>query len=978
MKNFYFLSLLIFGIFTYAQETSLNLKTLHQVNTYNGGEVFKTVFDDNQNNITVGYSNGEFSLGNENISTTNTNSLFVLKSDNQVGQKIWLKTIAPSSKGSIKPYLVYSKNNQTYIVFNFKGSVTLNNSTYNSIEKDWVIMKMDDNGNVLWSNSVEPMALKKYFDVSIQNGNAFFLINNKIFRFNDVTGELISSFYNSDFTLTSLETKDQSLYFAGSTYLGGIFGSENLAKGAAFVLKSDLDFNVKSSLQFYENSLSITSRNSIVDLEFLSDGTLSFVGISPKKIKAFGENGLVSDCNYNMDDDGNNLYAGRISAELTNLLWFAGNKIFQPIDFHNIKLYQLPNQNLHLYYSSTFSNSLGIKFFNTDYAVNLNTSFFLTYDENGQPSDSYNNFYGKINANFDFKSIDNKSFLSDVKDNELVVYERWQFSISNNFEKKVITKKGIISSNAFKAMPDGSFVNAVIIKDDVSNYFGKDLTNPIDNSYSQIFSKISANGSLEWSSGLTGVQIYNSYLYDINFNVSITNNGNLTAITECGITNNCYLYSNNTYELLPNSNGKTFITNFNSLGNVNWIKTYSGYLDSYSVYEHKGDSYVSFYTNKTFIFDNTTYFINDFDPTFVIIKISQNGDVKFVKQFHDKFFISMPIILSFDENDNIYAFIEAYLNNFSEYQFDNIIIPSNSQNQDYLMLKLDSNGTPIYGKNFYEDLPNDQSSGWLSDVKYNGSDFIVYGVFGKNSITNTYYGFDGQLHPTPADSSIANNFIAKVSKDGDVQWETPTFSNTYNYAKIGLDIASNIYIYGYWRDRIKIKDKDYITAPNKLFTSILKLDTNGDSKYVKETSSISSSDVNINDLTFTNLDISPLPNGKIVIAGNTASNSILNGDINNLNGDNYYIAVLEEEVLTTNEVDKNNTLKIYPNPTSDFINIVTKEKINNIEIYDSTGRKIISELNSNNRIDVRKLINGVYYIRVTTDKNNLTSKFIKK
>ncbi|WP_333850551.1 T9SS type A sorting domain-containing protein [Epilithonimonas sp.] len=978
MKKLYFLSLVIFGIFTYAQETSLNLKSLHQVNTYNGGEVFKTVFDDNQNNITVGYANGEFSLGNETIPTTNTNTLFVLKSDNQVGQKIWLKTITPSSKGSIKPYLVYSKSNQTYIVFNFKGSVTLNNSTYNSTEKDWVIIKMDDNGNVLWSNSVEPMTLKKHFDVSIQNGNAFFLINNKIFRFNDVTGELISSFYNSDFTLTSLEVKDQSLYFAGNSYAGINIGSESLKKGS-FILKSDLDYNVNSSLQFYETTLS-AANNIIVDIEILTDGSLSFAGLSSKKIKAYGENGLVEDCNYNMDQDFSNLFAGRTSADFTNIYWLAGNmiNISSPIS-HNIKLYHLPNKNLYFYYSPAKGNSPTIQFFNSSQSRKVIGSTLLHYGENGYAIGGYPNYIGTFSeSEFDFKLINNKAFVSDGNMTNTSVYEVKNInSYENNFTKNIISKKGVISSNAFKAMSDGSFYNGVVTQNNVSDYFGNNVSNLSDNSYTQVFSKISSTGNLEWKTSIKGIEALPSSLYGFNKTNYIDTDGNITSLSRCSYDNNCILSKNNSLQTIPNSFGRVIITNIDSQGEVNWIKLMNINSYNYTVAEHNGYHYILGVDQGLIEIDNVKYGIEDgyVHMSFFLIKIANNGEIKFVKHFYNNTDI-YEANLSFDENDNIYGFLEPLVwepETIDHYKFGNISIPSNSQKSDLLMVKFDSEGNPLFGKNFYENLPQDYSGGWFNDFRYNGNDFIAYGASIKNP-DNTYYGVDGQIHSTPNDAGTVNNFVTKISKQGDIIWETPIFSKTFNYSKINIDSSSNTYVFGTWMEKLNIQNLNFNLSPYDFSVNLLKLDNNGNIKYAKELYTAPRGSGS----TPSNLEISVLSNSKIALAGNTLGNNLLNGDINNLNGDNYYIAVLEEEVLATNDVDKNNTLKIYPNPTSDFLTLNTKEKINNFEIYDSSGKKVNGELNSNNQIDVSKLLKGVYYIRILTGKDSWTSKFIKK
>lgn len=71
-------------------------------------------------------------------------------------------------------------------------------------------------------------------------------------------------------------------------------------------------------------------------------------------------------------------------------------------------------------------------------------------------------------------------------------------------------------------------------------------------------------------------------------------------------------------------------------------------------------------------------------------------------------------------------------------------------------------------------------------------------------------------------------------------------------------------------------------------------------------------------------------------------------------------------------------LRIYPNPTSDFVMIESKFKVNSVEIYDISGKKTnINKVNSN-KVDVRSLTPGMYIIKMKTDIGEISDKFIKK
>lgn len=80
--------------------------------------------------------------------------------------------------------------------------------------------------------------------------------------------------------------------------------------------------------------------------------------------------------------------------------------------------------------------------------------------------------------------------------------------------------------------------------------------------------------------------------------------------------------------------------------------------------------------------------------------------------------------------------------------------------------------------------------------------------------------------------------------------------------------------------------------------------------------------------------------------------------------------------LAVKEANKN-SVKIFPNPVSDFIKISTTEKIKQVEIKDLTGRNVNS-INSTDLIDVRSLSKGTYLLTIETDKGLQTLKFIKK
>ncbi|MFC6267958.1 T9SS type A sorting domain-containing protein [Frigoriflavimonas asaccharolytica] len=81
--------------------------------------------------------------------------------------------------------------------------------------------------------------------------------------------------------------------------------------------------------------------------------------------------------------------------------------------------------------------------------------------------------------------------------------------------------------------------------------------------------------------------------------------------------------------------------------------------------------------------------------------------------------------------------------------------------------------------------------------------------------------------------------------------------------------------------------------------------------------------------------------------------------------------------LSTNEVSAEDLFSIYPNPTSDVLNIKTDGKIKSVTIFDMAGRKMDVKI-LDSKIDVKNLDAGGYLISVETTKGISTEKFIKK
>jgi len=114
----------------------------------------------------------------------------------------------------------------------------------------------------------------------------------------------------------------------------------------------------------------------------------------------------------------------------------------------------------------------------------------------------------------------------------------------------------------------------------------------------------------------------------------------------------------------------------------------------------------------------------------------------------------------------------------------------------------------------------------------------------------------------------------------------------------------------------------------------------------------------------------------------------------NTNGEAYFDGIIDDiriynRILTKEEVNNlynenlktsitslKTNIKIYPNPTVNFLKIEGVD-IKNIEIFNSLGNKVLNTTVDN--IDVSSLSNDIYFIKIYDNDNKITiNKFIKK
>lgn len=105
------------------------------------------------------------------------------------------------------------------------------------------------------------------------------------------------------------------------------------------------------------------------------------------------------------------------------------------------------------------------------------------------------------------------------------------------------------------------------------------------------------------------------------------------------------------------------------------------------------------------------------------------------------------------------------------------------------------------------------------------------------------------------------------------------------------------------------------------------------------------------------------------------------GDLDIISG-NYYGNLMlfrNDQVSSIGEDAENFGISMYPNPTTDFIEISTTKKITKFEVKDLLGKSHDNLQIQDNRIDVSKLATGVYILNLSVNDSKAgTFRFVKE
>jgi hypothetical protein len=124
--------------------------------------------------------------------------------------------------------------------------------------------------------------------------------------------------------------------------------------------------------------------------------------------------------------------------------------------------------------------------------------------------------------------------------------------------------------------------------------------------------------------------------------------------------------------------------------------------------------------------------------------------------------------------------------------------------------------------------------------------------------------------------------------------------------------------------------------------------------------------------------------GATYIAGDFGINPFIVGsDTLILSGtENFFIAKYNcnGEPVTTNEIQNQETIILFPNPTSSTFKITSTDKIETMKLYNILGELLITEKinNTQSTINISQFSKGIYFVEIKTEKGIVRKKVVKE
>ncbi|NQT77711.1 MAG: T9SS type A sorting domain-containing protein [Bacteroidetes bacterium] len=390
-----------------------------------------------------------------------------------------------------------------------------------------------------------------------------------------------------------------------------------------------------------------------------------------------------------------------------------------------------------------------------------------------------------------------------------------------------------------------------------------------------------------------------------------------------------------------------FITDHDTEGNLNWVKQFggAGSDQGYSITtDNDNFLYLSGIFQNTVIFDNTSLTSNG-DYDIFLAKLDNEGNVLWINQGGGAE-ADLGLSVTSDNFNNIYL-----TGNFKDSAVFNDTVLISSGFQDIFIAKYNSSGDLLWIRK----AGGEWGALGSSIIADENEDIYLTGIFGGTAFFNS-------------DTIVSNGefdiYIAKYNRIGELLWITGFGSSAMDRSYCIVGDNNSIYVTCYFQGDALIGDSLLLDSKSH----ILQLSNGGIIQDIIEVGNY-----------YTNTCV--IDNNNDIYATGSFMNTTIFGDTSltstNMGTDIFICKIIYENSSHINYYTFESDIKIFPNPAHSEIMISgINGSIEEVNIYNRLGQRIIHQRGTSNKLDVSNLIPGMYVIEVVIENMRIKEKLI--
>jgi len=441
--------------------------------------------------------------------------------------------------------------------------------------------------------------------------------------------------------------------------------------------------------------------------------------------------------------------------------------------------------------------------------------------------------------------------------------------------------------------------------------------------------KLNNSGAIDWQKSYGGTN------EDVAFSIEQTNDGGF-IVAGCSTSNDG--------DVSGSHGGEDFwALKLTDTGALTWQKTFGGSANecAQSVQQTADGGYIIAGTSASNDGDVTG---NHGESDYWVIKVTSAGDLTWQKSYGGSSFdLSEAIQQTTDGGYIVAGFTRSNDGDVS----------NNNGNYDYWVLKLDSSGAITWEKSF-----GGTSFDYGTAIQQTSDGgYVVAGITLSN---------DGDV---TGNHGNADYWVLKLDAAGSLTWQKAMGGSELDYAYDIDQTADGGYVvtgYSY------SNNFDVTGNHGSLDYWVVRMADTGSIEWQKCLGGAN------DDLAF---GVKQTTDGGYIVGGYTTSND---GNVTGNHGaKDFWVVKLDPDGIGLNEISMSDMLNIYPNPTSETINVQMEDSAfgeTQYTIFDFTGKVVLVGTTSKDafQIDLGDLSLGIYIVQVRKMGNVARKSFVKR